>query len=135
MAKRPRHPILRTAAYARAGNLAISQPLSWSIGYAVSGAFHVAKRPGGNGDLGIPSFGLLRKRPLSWSIGYAVSAVADMKSGAALPRAGDLGIPSFGLLRKRPLSWLIGYGEETSPSLNRFFPFTQEALNLNYLII
>jgi len=48
---------------------------------------------------------------------------------------GNLSIPSFGLLRKQPLSWLIGYGEETSPSLNRFFPFIGEALNLNYLII
>ncbi|MGD1702226.1 hypothetical protein, partial [Dapis sp. BLCC M229] len=47
---------------------------------------------------------------------------------------GDLAIPSYGLLRKRPLSWSIGYGEETSPSLDRFFSMNGEALYLNFSV-
>jgi len=31
---------------------------------------------------------------------------------------------------KRPLSWSIGYGEVSSVSLDRFFSFQGEALNL-----
>ncbi len=71
----------------------------------------------------------------SWSIGYGVSrsdlksvSRSDLKRGSAF-----FGKPRHPILTEcsafRPLSWSIGYAEETSASLDRFFPLKGEAFN------
>ena len=62
-----------------------------------------------------------------------LAPLKEVGSGSAF-----FGKPRHPILRScsafRALSWSIGYGEETSPSLDRFFSINGEALYLNFSV-